>query len=199
MLWYSHGCNDGGCSYFTRKICNQCIDSLKILFGATSEACSAIVTTIWRPGFKRVLKLSTYRLQVFLVKYEYLRSLQLCEDQGIRGSLKKPVCKHVLAILTTYIGDQALSLALKISNKEDLKDFEAMKEKRLLTQYTFHFPEWIKSYFKVWFPLDRNAIVESYDSSMFWFITKRLMRTYHFFCVSGGSEFWGGTEKKQIW
>ena len=26
----------------------------------------------------RVLKLSTYRLQIFLVKYEYLRSLQLC-------------------------------------------------------------------------------------------------------------------------
>ena len=52
---------------------------------------------------KRVLKLSTYRLQIFLVKYEYLLSLQLCEDQGIRRKLKKPVHKHVLAILTTYI------------------------------------------------------------------------------------------------
>ena len=54
---------------------------------------------------KRILKLSTYRLQMFLVKYEYLRSLQLqlCEDQGIRGKLKKPVCKHVIAILETYM------------------------------------------------------------------------------------------------
>ena len=51
---------------------------------------------------KRVLKLSMYRLQIFLAKYEYLSSLQLCEDQGIRGKLKKPVCKHVLAILTAY-------------------------------------------------------------------------------------------------
>ena len=32
----------------------------------------------------RILKLSTYRLQIFLVKYEYLRSLQPYEDQGIR-------------------------------------------------------------------------------------------------------------------
>ena len=37
---------------------------------------------------KRVLKLLIYRLKIFLanVKYEYLRSLQLCEeDQGIPG------------------------------------------------------------------------------------------------------------------
>ena len=37
---------------------------------------------------KRILRLSTCRLQIFLVKYEYLRSLQLCEDQGIREKLK---------------------------------------------------------------------------------------------------------------
>ena len=51
---------------------------------------------------KRVLKLSADRLQIFLVKYEYVRSLQPCEDQGIQGKLKKRVCKHVFAILTTY-------------------------------------------------------------------------------------------------
>ena len=34
------------------------------------------------------LKLSTFRLQIFLAKYEYLRLLQLFEDQGIRGKLK---------------------------------------------------------------------------------------------------------------
>ena len=51
--WYSHGCNDGGYLYFsfTRNMCNRCIDSLKIFFGATSEPCSVIVTTIWRLGF----------------------------------------------------------------------------------------------------------------------------------------------------
>ena len=46
---------------------------------------------------KRVLKLSTYRLQIFLLKYEYLRSLQLCEDQGICGKLKRPVKVHSLS------------------------------------------------------------------------------------------------------
>ena len=48
-----------------------------------------------------VLKLSAYRLQIFLVKYEYLRSLQLCEDQGIHGNLRTPVCKQVLAFRTS--------------------------------------------------------------------------------------------------
>ena len=52
---------------------------------------------------KRVFKLSTYRLQIFTVNYEYLRSLQLCEDQGVCGKLERPVCKHVLAIFTTYM------------------------------------------------------------------------------------------------
>ena len=37
------------------------------------------------------------------MKDEYLRSLQLCEDQGIRGKLTKRVRKRVLAILTTYM------------------------------------------------------------------------------------------------
>ena len=36
-----------------------------------------------------VLKFSTYQLQIFLVKYEYLQSLQLCEDQGIIGKFKQ--------------------------------------------------------------------------------------------------------------
>ena len=52
---------------------------------------------------KRVLKLSTYRLEIFFVKYEYLQSLQLCEDQGRRGKRKKLVCKHVLTIFATYM------------------------------------------------------------------------------------------------
>ena len=43
MPWSSHSCNDRRYSYFARNICNRCFDSLKILFGATSEVCSAIV------------------------------------------------------------------------------------------------------------------------------------------------------------
>ena len=52
---------------------------------------------------KRILKLSTHRLEIFLVKHEYVRSLQLCEDQGIREKLEKGVCNHLLAIFTTYM------------------------------------------------------------------------------------------------
>ena len=44
------------------------------------------------------LKLLIYRSQTFLVKY-----IQLCEDQGIPGKLKKHVCNLVLAILMTYM------------------------------------------------------------------------------------------------
>ena len=52
---------------------------------------------------KRILKLSIYRLQIFPVKYKYVPSLQLCEYQSIRGKIRKRVCKHVLAILMTYM------------------------------------------------------------------------------------------------
>ena len=68
---------------------------LHIIVTVAQHACDRVL--------KRVLKLSTYRLQIFLVKYEYLRSLQLCDDQGIHGKLKRPVSKHVLVIFTTYI------------------------------------------------------------------------------------------------
>ena len=50
LVWTSHSCNDQRYAYFTRNICNGCADSLKILFRALSEACSAIVTIIWRPS-----------------------------------------------------------------------------------------------------------------------------------------------------
>ena len=40
---------------------------------------------------ERVLKLSAYRSEIFLVKYQYLPSLQLCEGQDIHGKLKVPM------------------------------------------------------------------------------------------------------------
>ena len=53
---------------------------LHIVVTIAKHACDSVL--------KRVSKLSAYRLQVFLVKYEYLQSLQLSEDKGIRGKLR---------------------------------------------------------------------------------------------------------------
>ena len=53
---------------------------------------------------KRVLKLSTYRLQIFLVKYECLRSLQLCEDKGIRKKLERNVFANMCLLSLQLIG-----------------------------------------------------------------------------------------------
>ena len=50
MLWCSQGCNDRKYSYITRNICNRCVGSPKVLFGASSVAPSTIVTTVWKPG-----------------------------------------------------------------------------------------------------------------------------------------------------
>ena len=49
----------------------------------------------------------------------------------VHGKLKKPVRRHVLAILTAYLKTRfkVFSLVLKRLDKEDFKDFEAMTEK----------------------------------------------------------------------
>ena len=52
---------------------------------------------------KRILKPSIYRLQIFLVRDQYLRSLLPHGDQTIAGQLEKYVLKPMLAILTTYM------------------------------------------------------------------------------------------------
>ena len=52
---------------------------------------------------KRILKLSTYRLQIIFVRDQYLRSLLPYRDQAIAAQLKKHVLKPMLAILTTYM------------------------------------------------------------------------------------------------
>ena len=48
---------------------------------------------------KRVLKLSTYRIQILLVTYEYLPSLRLCEDQAHVNSLKDVIFNKCLGSL----------------------------------------------------------------------------------------------------
>ena len=60
---------------------------LDIVITIAEHACDHVL--------KRVLKLSAYRLQIFLVKDH--------EDQDIPGKLKKWVRKHVLVILTTHM------------------------------------------------------------------------------------------------
>ena len=52
----------------------------------------------------------TYRLQIFLVRDQYLRSLPPHRDQTIAGQLEKHVLKPVLAILTTYMETRLLSI-----------------------------------------------------------------------------------------
>ena len=54
-------------------------------------------------ALKKISNLSTYQLQIFPAKYEYLRSLHLCKDQGIHETLKKRTRKHMLVVLTTYM------------------------------------------------------------------------------------------------
>ena len=54
-------------------------------------------------ALKRILKPSTCRLQIFLVRDQYLRSVIPHEDQTIAGQLEKHVLKPMLAILTTYM------------------------------------------------------------------------------------------------
>ena len=52
---------------------------------------------------KRILKPPTYRLQIFLVRGQYLQSLLPDGDQAIARQLEKHVLKPMLVILTTYM------------------------------------------------------------------------------------------------
>ena len=68
---------------------------------------------------KRILKPSTYRLQIFLVRDQYLRSLLPHGDQAIAGQLEKHVLKPMLAILTTYMESRLYKFSVwKIFERE---------------------------------------------------------------------------------
>ena len=71
-----------------------------------------ILPTIWSPrvaehacddASKRILMPSAYRLQIFLVRDQYLRSLLSHGDQAKAGQVEKHVLKPMLAILTTHM------------------------------------------------------------------------------------------------
>ena len=95
--------------------------SLDIVVTIAEHACDHVL--------KRVLKLSAYLLHIFLVKDEYLRSLQLCEDQGIHGKLKKRVRQHVLATLQL--------IWWRLGFQKMHKTFATVKEKTYLQNPVF--------------------------------------------------------------
>ena len=59
------------------------------------HACNHVL----KEGFKAV----NISFAKFLDEYEHCNHLQLCEDQDIPGKLKRHVCNHMFAILSTYI------------------------------------------------------------------------------------------------
>ena len=97
---------------------NQKKIGLLILLNCEAASLTVFTTMCLKPGLhivvtiaehasddapKRILRLSTHPLQIYLVKYEYLGSSLLCEDQVPREKPIKGVCNDVLAILTTYM------------------------------------------------------------------------------------------------
>ena len=63
---------------------------------------------------KKILKPSTYQLQIFLVRDQYLRSLLPHGDHVIAGQLEEHVPKPKLAILTTYMETRLYIVILKV-------------------------------------------------------------------------------------
>ena len=62
---------------------------------------------------KRILKPSTHRLKIFLVKYQNLGPLEKFRDQTISVQLKIHVREYVLAILTTYMETSSYNSCLQ--------------------------------------------------------------------------------------
>ena len=69
MVWSLNRCNGHKFWYFKRNSFNQYVDSFKILFEASSQACSAILPTIWRRGFT-LDKLQSYWWSSLLINTE---------------------------------------------------------------------------------------------------------------------------------
>ena len=71
---------------------------------------------------KRILKPSTYRLQIFLVRDQCLRSFLPHGDQTIAGLPEKHVLKPMRAILTTYM-ETRLQCGFSPTKCDENKDF----------------------------------------------------------------------------
>ena len=78
----------------------------EIQAGSSSKKVVTIAEHACDHVLKRDLKQAAYRWQIFLVKYEYLRSLQLYEDQGIRRKLKRNVSANMCLRFLQLIGRQ---------------------------------------------------------------------------------------------
>ena len=68
-----------------------------------SECTIRVAEHVCDDASKRILKPSTYRLQIFLVRDKYLRSSLPQREQATAGQLEKHVLKPMVAILTTYM------------------------------------------------------------------------------------------------
>ena len=75
---------------------------LDIVVTVAEHACDHVL--------KRVLRLSAYRFQIFLLKYEYLRSLQLLTKAYVES------LKNMLAILTTAMETRLLKDTQNVCN-----------------------------------------------------------------------------------
>ena len=74
MAWSPYRCNDDHKYWsFTRNICNRFIENFKVAFEASSQACSAPVTTIWRPGFMLLTANSAVRRALVMIKTQILK------------------------------------------------------------------------------------------------------------------------------
>ena len=69
MVWSPFRCSDQKCWSFTRNICNRFIESFKVFFEALSQACSALVMTIWRPGFTPLTANSAVRRALVVLAF----------------------------------------------------------------------------------------------------------------------------------
>ena len=65
------------------------------------------------------------RLQIFFVKYEYLRSLQLCEDKSIRRKLKRNVFANMCLRSLQLIGKPGFKTCIR--RLQQLKNLQKLK------------------------------------------------------------------------
>ena len=108
-----------------RRTCGNTRQSLVCSLSRLKPGLHIVVTIAehaWGHVLKRVLMMLIYRSQTFVVKYKHIRSLQLCEDQGISGNLKKTRSQPCACDSYDLYGDQALVLSLA-----DLQSFSKIQ------------------------------------------------------------------------
>ena len=102
--WFPFKANSTTTTQKTERLCGWAVILPTNRFvSAQNWSLSWSKLALWKPA----LKLLTYRSQTFLVKYEHMRSLKRCEDQGIPGKLKKTCSQPCACDSYDLCGDQA--------------------------------------------------------------------------------------------